>query len=71
MKTVIEMAREAGYCELSATLPPIDNFLKRFAALVRADELEACAQVCEATGQHNIINQCAAAIRVRGQSCKS
>jgi hypothetical protein len=41
------MAREAGYCELSATLPPIDNFLKRFAELIRADERAACAKVAE------------------------
>jgi hypothetical protein len=31
-------------------------------------EREACAKVCEATGQHNIINQCAAAIRNRGNT---
>lgn len=38
MKTVIEMAREAGI---------VGNFwpeLERFAELVRADEREACAQ---------------------------
>jgi hypothetical protein len=32
------------------------------------DEREACAKVCEAIGQHNIINQCATAIRARGQA---
>ena len=31
-------------------------------------EREACAKVCEAIGQHNIINQCAEAIRARGQA---
>ena len=45
MKTVIEMAREAGgglesdYINISA--------LERFAELVRADEREACAKVCD------------------------
>ena len=32
------------------------------------DEREACAKVCESIGQHNIINQCATAIRARGQA---
>ena len=53
MKTVIEMAREAGI------LAPIDLLdsnqwrqdtireLERFAELVRADEREACAKVCD------------------------
>jgi hypothetical protein len=41
MKTVIEMAREAGI---------VGNFwpeLERFAELVRADEREACAKVAD------------------------
>jgi hypothetical protein len=33
---------------------------------IAAVEREACAKVCEAIGQHNIIDQCAAAIRARG-----
>ena len=53
MKTVIEMALEAGILE------PIDLLdsnqwrqdtireLERFAELVRADEREACAKVCD------------------------
>jgi hypothetical protein len=49
---------------------------ERFAALVRADEREACAKVCEdverqATRQPPMVGQgcqaCAAAIRARGQ----
>ena len=49
MKTVIEMAREAG---LLYHIPfPSDSHvavaLHRFANLVRADEREACAKVCE------------------------
>jgi hypothetical protein len=53
MRDTIDMAREAGIID------PRDAFseehvqavledLKRFAALVRADEREACAKVCEA-----------------------
>jgi hypothetical protein len=40
---VIEMAREAG--PLIST--PFDVWCERFAELVRADEREACAKVCE------------------------
>jgi hypothetical protein len=45
MKDTIDMGREAGIkhsvCEF------YNEELKRFAALVRADEREACAKVCE------------------------
>lgn len=49
MKTVIEMAREAGWLEeVGNELPCTGSMnLERFAALVRADEREACAKVCE------------------------
>ena len=51
MKTIIEMAREADpkanlgeqYCLDHETRA----WLERFAELVRADEREACAKVCE------------------------
>lgn len=43
MKTVIEMAREAGWWTMSRILRVR---LERFAELVRADEREACAKVC-------------------------
>jgi hypothetical protein len=44
MKTTIDMAREAG----ADTLMYWDiEKLKRFEALVRADEREACAKFCE------------------------
>jgi hypothetical protein len=44
MKTTIDMAREAG----ADTLMYWDiEKLKRFEALVRADEREACAKVCD------------------------
>lgn len=54
MKTVIEMAREAGatpYTNRHYPERPTHTFtvekLERFAALVRADEREACAKVCD------------------------
>jgi hypothetical protein len=49
MKTIIEMAREAGLytkCEVHSAVP-FDQLLERFAELVRADEREACAKVCD------------------------
>jgi hypothetical protein len=51
MKTVIEMAREAGLrvgpAGMGQTVWGSDEELARFASLVRADEREACAKVCE------------------------
>ena len=73
MKTVIEMAEEAGathYWHLSR--------LERFAELVRADERESCAKVCDDFAAHYwskddaiesvIYEECATAIRARGQA---
>ena len=45
MRATVEMAKEAG-----VTWEPICNIigpLERFEALVRADEREACAKVCD------------------------
>ena len=56
MKTVIEMAREAGLLAIGTadgseavyTWPHgITDELERFAALVAAAEREACARICE------------------------
>ena len=73
MKTIIEMAREAGLRRFGPL--NIDPELERFAALVRADEREACAEVCEniyegdeACGDWPSPEQCAAAIRARGNT---
>jgi hypothetical protein len=41
MKTITEMTRELG------GFAPTPQFLEAFAELVRADEREACAKVCE------------------------
>jgi hypothetical protein len=81
MKTIIEMAREAGlerggYWEFNLIR------LERFVALVRADEREACAKVCEKVAvdmftqlgrEHEpymkaTAEDCAMQIRARGQS---
>ena len=72
MKTNIEMAREAGLWPAVT-----DNFPKELAALaelVRADEREACAKVCDARymGDNNREDtesrRCAEAIRARGNT---
>ena len=81
MKTIIEMAREAGIEEAFSLKQDQylvrfkDDSLERFAALVRADEREACAEVCEniyegdeACGDWPSPEQCAAAIRARGNT---
>ena len=67
MKTNFEMAKEAGLRD--------SVNLERFAALVRADEREECAKVCEniyegdeACGDWPSPEQCAAAIRARGET---
>jgi hypothetical protein len=50
MKDTIDMAREAGGYPAAATDRALllfsESHLERFAALVRADEREACAKVC-------------------------
>jgi hypothetical protein len=62
MKTIIEMAREAGFSEWAVKTP---RDLERFAALVRADEREACAKVCDGyVGADPIAD----AIRARGNT---
>lgn len=69
MRDTIDMAREAGF-----TLPSdewlFSEMLKRFEALVRADEREQCAQICESLfdmddDSCSEAEQCAAAIRAR------
>jgi hypothetical protein len=80
MKTTIDMARESW---LDTYGLGKDHFsfveaLKRFEALVRADEREACAKVCEGLVRKSKLSvvplnswstgvaDCAAAIRARG-----
>lgn len=48
MKTLIEMAREAGFHVGDQFVAGASEAeLKRFADLVRADERELCAKVCD------------------------
>ncbi len=78
MKTVIEMAQEAGFdysgVELSWESVICTEELERFAELVRADEREACAKVCEEVGEESdsftrdILRSTAAAIRARSNT---
>jgi hypothetical protein len=68
MKTTIDMAREVFDIETDhrgrETFSSDSYGLEDFAALVRADEREACAKVCEAHQFASI--GLAAAIRNRG-----
>ena len=56
MKTIIEIAREAGSIH-----PEMVKTLEAFAALVAAAEREACAKQLDALG----CDHCAAALRAR------
>jgi hypothetical protein len=65
---IIKWAREAGIDEFGS----LDERLIFFAALVRADEREACAKVCDARciadgWEGFYADECAAAIRERSQ----
>jgi hypothetical protein len=79
MKTTIDIAREVDPVTkllLDKKLPQgMDHdvfmwFLERFEALVRADEREACAKVCEELAEKEWADneRCAAAIRARGNT---
>jgi len=76
MRDTIDMAREAGYIKTvqggaEISMASIDC-LKAFEALVRADEREACAKVCdediEKWKSQASVEQVAAAIRARGNT---
>ena len=73
MKTIIEMAREAGLPEawISETGVLKWSDLERFADLVRADEREACAKVAERfepDEKTSYVNYASTAIRARGNT---
>ena len=76
MKTVIEMAREAGIDAVQQWNSDATavELIERFAALVRADEREACAKVCDELhwpwhmGDNSGPKECAAAIRARSNT---
>jgi hypothetical protein len=70
---IIRMAREAGFNEIQTNAMVFGAILERFAALVAGAEREACAKVCESLfdledDSCNEAEQCAAAIRARGQA---
>jgi len=71
MKTTIDMAREAGldawWDSGSDWRETFNEHLKAFEALVRADEREACAKVCESYKGYGG-NLFAPAIRARGET---
>jgi hypothetical protein len=72
---IIEMARQAGFDEHHAKF---DTRIEAFAKLIAEAEREACAKVCEtlwdtpangmATEDSAYGNECATAIRARGQT---
>jgi hypothetical protein len=65
-KTLIEMAREAGWMhEHDSETGFVAEAAFKFAALVRVDEREACAKLCEDKGYYSAV-VCADAIRARG-----
>jgi hypothetical protein len=71
MDKTIDMAREAGIIDFRDAfseehVQAVLQELKTFEALVRADEREACAKVCE---EHQFASiGLAAAIRARGNT---
>jgi hypothetical protein len=75
---IIRMAREASASMLHGGEYALfgNTAIERFAALVRADEREACAKVCDAraieydgfSAEQNASEKLAAAIRARGQA---
>ena len=74
MKTIIEMAHEAGFAEKDAmyrvAFVANKNNLERFAALVRAEERDECACLCDALERTKVYGakECAEGIRARGNT---
>ena len=69
MKTIIEMAREAGLItSYGARETATDKLLERFAALVAAAEREACAKMFDGAVWAYDYREIAAAIRARGNT---
>jgi len=69
MKTTIDMAREVYGAHTEWTGAPLDR-LEQLVALVRADQREIDAKVCESLPMQQEIDvrdECAAAIRARSK----
>ena len=67
-----ELAIEAGAGEWGDSVVPAMMNIEKFAELVRADEREECAKVCEqlgmaTNGMNERNHECATAIRARGE----
>ena len=67
MRDTIDMAREADLIDDTYASDWYVYQLQRFEALVRADEREACAKVCDDMVLYTGYD-CAAAIRARGNT---
>ena len=67
MTNDLSFAEQAGLIGPSSRVGESHAAAKRFANLIRADEREACAKVCDqrANGE-NDVQWCADTIRVRG-----
>ena len=63
-----ELAEQAGFenGHQDRNGNSLSGELEKFAALVAAEEREACAKLCEQVGQHKNQHGIAAAIRARG-----
>jgi hypothetical protein len=77
MRDTIELAREAGAIHIHERPKEFaivgNDSIKAFEALVRADEREACAKVCddidvEYEGEDVLATWCSQAIRARGNT---
>jgi hypothetical protein len=69
MKTTIDMAREVYGAHTEWSGAPLER-LEQLVALVRADQREIDAKVCESLPMQqevDVRDQCAAAIRARGK----
>ena len=70
MNDLIEMALDAGFLQKSASIFLCNtDCLKDFEALIRADEREACAKVCDdwPNGRDDVYS-IGVAIRARGNT---
>jgi hypothetical protein len=67
MKTTIDMAREVYGAHTEWTGAPLDR-LEQLVALVRADEREACAKVCDDLHPGLATKRAAELIRARGNT---
>ena len=69
-RTIMEMAREAGWMhEHDSETGFVAEAAFKFDELVRADEREACAELCDRFANRMMsAEECADAIRARGQA---